>query len=854
MLSRRQYIFIALKISLLFSSFAKTVTLQEKKFELSLRATATTSKLIRIATPGNRIPIKSILADGAKVQKGDIICEFDISDVKYKLQLEILKKKIIEADLATELIALDKTDSKDKLALLFDQKKVKKASLKRLQSLPLKEDIILAEGQYKLAQLELDAVQKDFVKAQELFQKKLSSNAELYKAEQDLKVQEINLNYAKNSLDYSKLPASSSSLKKLKIEIKNLDLEISKLQNEIKENSALIDVHKTKATNRLKVNERKINELKSNIDSVQLKAPKDGYINYAKTYKALAVGERFPANYNILEIPDLSSLAFKALLPERTRSYFSVGDPVKAYVNGQRNTALTGKISHIDRIAIDREAAKESTWGAKDKSSGIKVYIIKVTLDEACNDVRPGMHAKLVLKATKAIKGASVNISYIKQKEERYYASINGLYQEVKGQVIGDSFFFSDDSLLGKELSLYGQFPTQVERQSNNNFKGFFKATGELKPSKSTPITIPKGGRWLSVKWLVPEDSLVTKGQHIATFESDDLKDSINSTEDELSTLRAKSKEINTKLKLQKRESKFQVSSKENLAEIAQINKKITLTSIDYEAYLRAHKTRETAKISLERLNEKYRRLLKVAPQFVTAKETRKLKREIRQAELGLEKAEIDFKLVNDGEDQLSKRKAELEAFEAQNDFLIAKREAKFNIYKQEMTLKETKLKEVKSQIDLDRYLKRKKQLKLHSPSAGILRYEKAYVGGAIAKIEVGSRVPDRSRIMSIPDLSKVSVIVEVPEHFYPKIKKGMSVKVRLPAITQDSLSAKVISIDYFFELKEKKESQLGLYSSHEPLGETVFKVQIQLDHTPKNLKSNVQAEVYFPFDTESAK
>ena len=845
-----RYLTFFLLTSTLFAT-TSTVTLQERPFEITLRAKAETSKSTKITTPGNYIPIKTIVNDGDRVRKGEVICEFDITDTQYKLESQILRRKIIESDLAADLLALDNTENKDKLELLKDQKAVKIASLNRLKSLPLKEDILLAEGQLKVAQLKYEAVEKDFLKAKELFKKKLSSKTELFQAEQALKQEKVNISYSKEYLEYTKLPASSSSIEKIKLEIKNIDLEISKITKEIAENTTLVDIQKTKATNRLKVNDRTIDEYQNSINKVQIKAPIDGYVNYAKTYKPIAVGERFPQNYNLLEIPDLSTLSFKALLPERLRSFYQVDDLVDVYVNGQSNKAVKAKIAHIDRVAIDSEAAKEASWGDKNKTSGIKVYVIKITLLDRCHYVRPGMHAKVKLKSKKIIKGAAVQSSFIKQKEERFFASFDGTYQQVKGQVIGDLFFFADDKLNSQTLSLYGTFPTEKEAENSPLLKGFFKTSGELKPYKSTTVSIPDGGGWLSVKWLAPEDSIVKKGQHLATFESDDLKEDINAVEDELSTSRAQRKEINTKLDIQKRESAFQVASKKNLAEIAKIDHRIALNGIDYTKYLQDIQRVQSSEIELESLQDKLKRLEEIDPQFVTSKELQEVKRDIRKAKLNLEKAKIDLQLSKEGEDQLVKKKAEFDAFKTNSDYLIAKREAEFKIYKQEMELKKTELKEKRYQFDLDRYLRVKENLMLYAPTSGPLRYENAYVGGAISKIEVGSRVPDKARVMSIPDMSKVEVTVDVPEHLYSRVKKGMKVKVRIPSLSQKIMNATVVNIDYFFEAKEKKEAQIGLYSSHEPLGETIFKVKIQLDETPKKLKANMQVEAYFPFTDE---
>ena len=47
---------------------------------------------------------------------------------------------------------------------------------------------------------------------------------------------------------------------------------------------------------------------------------------------------------------------------------------------------------------------------------------------------------------------------------------------------------------------------------------------------------------------------------------------------------------------------------------------------------------------------------------------------------------------------------------------------------------------------------------------------------------------------------------------------------------------------------KTKKDSQIGLYSSHEPLGEVVFNVRIRIHSTDVKLKPGLIGEVFFPF------
>ena len=54
--------------------------------------------------------------------------------------------------------------------------------------------------------------------------------------------------------------------------------------------------------------------------------------------------------------------------------------------------------------------------------------------------------------------------------------------------------------------------------------------------------------------------------------------------------------------------------------------------------------------------------------------------------------------------------------------------------------------------------------------------------------------------------------------------------------------------IDLLFTNRGKKDSQLGLYSSREPLGDVVFKVRVRFQNDGLALKPGLVSEVFFPF------
>ena len=111
----------------------------------------------------------------------------------------------------------------------------------------------------------------------------------------------------------------------------------------------------------------------------------------------------------------------------------------------------------------------------------------------------------------------------------------------------------------------------------------------------------------------------------------------------------------------------------------------------------------------------------------------------------------------------------------------------------------------------------------------------------------VGNTVAQSFNILSIPNLSQMEIKVELDEKYYSDIRVGMPVEVRLPSMGEDTVKGTVSKIDLLFSNRAKKDSQLGLYSSHEPLGEVTFQVHVVIDTSAMQLKPGLVGEVFFP-------
>ena len=140
--------------------------------------------------------------------------------------------------------------------------------------------------------------------------------------------------------------------------------------------------------------------------------------------------------------------------------------------------------------------------------------------------------------------------------------------------------------------------------------------------------------------------------------------------------------------------------------------------------------------------------------------------------------------------------------------------------------------------------------LTLKAPRDGIVRYTKIWNSGVFSKVNVGSMVGYRFKLMEIADASEMYIRAEIPEKYYPLVAPGMRVQVTIPSITDAMLDATVTEVEFLFEDKRKKDTKVGLYSAHETLGETVFHCRVNVpEQKGVKLKPGAVAEVRFPFE-----
>jgi RND family efflux transporter MFP subunit len=95
------------------------------------------------------------------------------------------------------------------------------------------------------------------------------------------------------------------------------------------------------------------------------------------------------------EIPDLSTLILRSQIPEGDLHRVAVGQPVRITFDAYDGLRLTGRVTHIGKVAIAREASAAGALVQAEGYSGQKVFEITVEFDAPDPRVKPGITAQV---------------------------------------------------------------------------------------------------------------------------------------------------------------------------------------------------------------------------------------------------------------------------------------------------------------------------------------------------------------------------------------------------------------------------------------------------------------------------
>ena len=830
---------------------AEEYKVTEKAMPYMLKTRGTSKALVShgLMTPGHWLPISFIVPDGSYVKKGDPVAKFDSADAEFEYKSLHFEKQVVEQQMKYELTEIDndRLGKSDSLEGYIDQLNVAKANLKKFKELPLKDEVLKSEGQLRIANLEYEAALNEFQRDEDRYKRDFISKTELERSAQALKEKEASLEYAKAVLEYDKLPAPESTIRKIELEVDNYQQSLDEVKYELKEMKSLQEFEKKTAMAKKSIIDRKLQRKAKDLENTVVRAPISGYVKHLSTGDKLGPGSKFWRDYRFADIPDLTSIVYESQLPEDSRKFFKLNDPALIYVAGRKDKPVDGYISQIAGVPIDIGEKAARTYGTTAKLTGIKIYRVQVKPKKYEEWMKPGMNAEIRLFSETEFQHPSVPVKYLQIRDGKNYLSIDGVNQEVKGFVNQGWFMIESEDFKSKTVGLNGRFIEDVQDEKDKA-SGRFTASGEVIPLKSTPVVVPDILGEAKVFWLKEEESEVKKGDVLIKMGTQEIDQEIANVETKKATLLNTVNTLKKSAELKKRETTFKIARAKNSLEIAKLNKEITENGLDYKNAVGAQLSFLKAKIDYENAASQLTRLRAKNQEFISKSEIERAVREEKRKKLQLELAEIDFKLAKVGAGSVEKSEADLAYHKQKVEYENYLNEKSWDQEERENELEKSELRLTEVEMDLENRYQKKRNLEMKSPADGIIRYGKVWDNGLIDKIALGTGLRERMIAMTIPNLERLFIKVEVPEKYYNQVTKGLEVEIRIPSVSETVFKGRVESINYIFKSVARRDSQIGIYSSQEPLGETVFVANVSLQLTGQKVKPGVIADVYFPF------
>ncbi len=374
---------------------------------------------------------------------------------------------------------------------------------------------------------------------------------------------------------------------------------------------------------------------------------------------------------------------------------------------------------------------------------------------------------------------------------------------------------------------------------------------GEVVSHRVVTVNAVTGGE---IIWLVDEGSEVTAGAEVATFNGEDLEESVASKTRDVQTLRQAFDNEQEALRGKRAEMRLETRKRELEVEAARVALQELLEEATQEQIARGEVELDRANFEYEEAQREVERMRRLFGTGVATKE------EVTDAEESLRKQAIERRraadtldAVREGPDARIVAESKLKIDQAVKALARQRRTEKETIalYESRVTIAETKRKKAESQLTYER--ERLEGCRVLSPVAGRAVFHRVWKGEENqSRVEVGETVSRNSELMKIADLDRLEVRLLVNEVDVARLKTGLEADIELVALPGRRFSGRITSIADVASDKNKRLGELALMRSGEA-GVAVVDVAVAILDPAPEIRLGFSARVTLRLATHDA-
>ncbi len=343
-------------------------------------------------------------------------------------------------------------------------------------------------------------------------------------------------------------------------------------------------------------------------------------------------------------------------------------------------------------------------------------------------------------------------------------------------------------------------------------------------------------GHQNKIIFLVPEGTHVEKGSVVCRFDSTEIDKNIAQQQIKVKQAQGKVATTQQDISIQKNDGESKVQEAEVEHKLAKIN----LTKYvegDYRAELAD--TKGNIALNKQKLEEaadkreQYRDLVKKG--FKSLEQLRAVEQEHSQYLNFSERDQLKLKVKEEYEFEAKTTEMQSKVDQAANKIKrsratlaaqVAKAESEFEAATSTLGLESQQLEE---------FTKQKQYCEIKAEQSGVVAYANNEWFDSSRQIREGAMVYTRQKIFSLPDMSKMQIVVNVHESLIKKVKAGQDAEIRIDAFPALVLAGKVKSVS---QLADSNRSWMSG-------GAKVYKTIVTIEKMPEeDLRPGMNAEV----------
>lgn len=405
--------------------------------------------------------IVEIVAEGDRVQKGDVIVRLNGDEIQKRLDDDMLQLESARSDLVS-------AENAYQIQLSDNESAMRQAHLKlEIAELELRKwqegEVVEKQTQLKLdterAEREYDRLKAKVERARMLYERQFLSKDELDKDELAFIEAESKRETSQLAQEVYKEFTYSKELKQKSSDVEEARAEVERVQRKNDSELASKEAQLTNRKRQLQLREDRVAKLREQLAACTITAPTDGLVVYATSLNQnmwggdsgpYEVGSEIRPNQEIIALPDTTEMVATIRIPEALLSRVRPKQRAVVTIDAAQGKTYAGV---VDTIGV---MAQSAGW----RDPNVREYEVRIALDLGSepHKLKPSMRceARVILDTVKDAIAVPIQAVFNEGRRQFVYVTQGDMFAQTAVQVgrRSDNFAEIVSGLSGGELVL----------------------------------------------------------------------------------------------------------------------------------------------------------------------------------------------------------------------------------------------------------------------------------------------------------------------------------------------------------------------------------------------------------------